>query len=135
MSQGMQTDFLKESQKTVAIKFPETGRPTFFRSSYNPKTWQNMIAEAHLNRNIQAIFVSEDSEEGQAILQGTDPSDITAEFLMGLEEDNLRDMAKKYGISAKATSAKKSVALKILAAIAEGIKPNAKNADNTNQQA
>jgi hypothetical protein len=125
MTQGMTTDYKQESLHTVAIKFPATGKPSFLRSSYNEKTWQFMVLRAHNDKSINAYFVMDDTEEGQAILQGTDTSDISPEFLVGLDEPVLREMADRYEIKHTAKNNKKAIALKIMAAIADGVKPKA----------
>lgn len=125
MPSGMTTDYKKEALHTVALKFPATGRPMMFQTSYPPNTWRNMVSHAHRNANtVQAIFVMDTSEEGQQILQGTDPSDITPDFLIGLGEVRIREMAERYGVKYTAKSTIKSIALKIMAAIDDGVKPS-----------
>jgi hypothetical protein len=121
--QGMTTDYTVESQHTVAIKFPETKRPPMLKSSYPPNTWRNIVSHAHRDRTIQAHFVMDDSDEGRMMLQGTDPSDITTEFLLGMEEVDLREMADIYSVKHTTKNNKKAIALKIMAAIADGVQP------------
>jgi len=123
MPQGMQSDYKKESQETVAIKYPKTKKPTLLRSSYNPMTWNFMVMRAMQHPEIGAEFVSIDSEEGQAILQGTDPSDLTPEFLLGMDDLALRELADRYAITLTTKNTKKAIALKIRAAIEDGVKP------------
>jgi hypothetical protein len=124
MPNGMTTDYRLESLSIVALKFPVTGRPMMLRSSYPIGTWRNIVSHAKRNAvTVQALFIQEDSEEGQAILLGTDSSDITPEFLQGLDDENLREMASRYEVKLNGKNNKKAIALKIMAAIADGVKP------------
>ena len=123
MPQGMQSDYKKESQETVAIRYPKTKKPTLFRSSYNPQTWNFMVMRAMQHPELGCEFVTMDSDEGQAILQGTDPSDLTPEFLLGMDDSALRELAERYSVTLTSKNTKKAIALKIRAAIEDGVKP------------
>lgn len=124
-SKGMTKDYVEESKHTVAMKFPNTQRPMMRRTSYSPKFWNMMVMRAHLDLDIAAVFVMDNTEEGQAILHNTDLSEITQELLLSLSESDLLDMAELFGV--KTTSKNpKVIALKILAAKEEGVKPKQK---------
>lgn len=119
----MPEDYAALASRTVAIKFPDTGRPMLLRSSYDEKTWDFMITQARLDRNTLSKLVRDDSPEGQEILMGTDPSLITAETLMKLGEIKIRALAERYGVKTTTKNSVKSIALKILSAIADGVRP------------
>lgn len=123
-SNAMKTDYEAIAKEVVAIQFPLSGRPPLLRSSYytesNPKQWTFLVKEAFNNRGLGAVLVKESSEEGKAILNGTHPKDLTADYLMGLEEDSLKELAKTYKIRVTGKSTQKSIILGILRAVEEG---------------
>lgn len=134
MPQGMPTAYTEESLHIVAMKFPNTGKPSFLQSSYPAKTWNMMILRAKLHPEIGGgpQFIMDDSEEGQAIIMGTDPADLTLESLVGMDGDVLLELAGRYGVkNVTAKTKKPAVAFKILSAIAEGVKPSPANATTT----
>jgi hypothetical protein len=113
METGMQSDYYKEAGETVAID-PRNGRPMFIRSGYPFAMWHKMVTAACLNKNLQHCrLIKEDSEEGQKIINGTLPHDLTLEFLLGLKAEALAAMAKVHGVDPKGKP--KVVAYKIMA--------------------
>jgi hypothetical protein len=118
---GMQTDFIEESKHTVAIVF-SNGRPPLYRMDYPEKFWVQVVAQTSLSKSLNhARMVMDDTDEGQAVINGSRPSSITKEFLLGLEIGQLRRMAVAYGESGAGKAL--PMALKILTAIEEGRKP------------
>jgi hypothetical protein len=128
---GMTTDFIQESLHTVAITFPQSKAPSMLRASYDPKTWTNIIRGAHSSSNkTHPYFVMDDTDEGQAILLGTNPSDLTKESLVGLETAQLHELARRYKVEFHHRNKKEAIAFKILAAVAEGVIPETVKADS-----
>lgn len=121
MSEGMTTDFIEEAKHTVAIVYTN-GRPPMLQSSYSAEFWQQVVAQATLSKNMKHCrMVMDDTEEGQAIIDGTAPQDVTLEYLMGISIGQIRQMAVRYQVSG--AGKQKAIALKILAAIQDGVKP------------
>jgi DNA-binding Xre family transcriptional regulator len=136
ISGGMQNNEIK-AQHCVAIRFA-SGKPSLLKSSYPWESWKWMIHRAIEAKDIDAKLIMDDTDEGKAIVDGTDLSALTEEYLLGLDapgEDNqIRALAAKFGIELKPVSQidpgrfkgyKASIALKICAAIKEGVKPAA----------
>lgn len=122
--QGMQTDYREEALHCVSMK-PENGKPMLLKSSYPFAVWHMMVMGAKLQPNSAKVrFIMDDTEEGQGIVQGTDLSDLTPEYLVALDEGELRLLAKRFKVEIKGTKFNPKVtALKIMTAIAEGAKP------------
>lgn len=128
--EGME-DFRKVAAKTVAIKY-KSGKPMLLRSDYpisllnqgvSIPMWELMVKRVLDEPKLGGTCVMEDSEEGQAILNGTPTASVTQEFLLGLGDKRLREFAELYGVKTSEKNSTKSVALKILSAIADGAKP------------
>jgi hypothetical protein len=121
MSEGMATDFIEEAKHTVAIVYTN-GRPSMFQTSYSAEFWTQVVAQATLSKNMKHCrMVMDDTPEGQAIINGTAPQDVSLEYLMGLDIGKIRQVAVQYGVSG--AGKQKPIALKILAAIADGVVP------------
>ena len=128
--EGME-DFRKVAANTVAIKY-KSGKPMLLRSDYPTSLlnqgvsipmWDLMVKRVLDEPKIGGICISEDSEEGQEILNGTPTQSVTQEFLLGLGDKRLREFAELYGVKVNERNSTKSVALKVLSAIADGAKP------------
>lgn len=119
--EGMMKDYSQESAEIVAISF-ENGRPTIYRASYSPEYWVQVVTHCKLSSDMKhARFVRDDSEDGQAIINGTAAQDITMSYLLGISAKQLEQMAESYGVGA--TGARKAVAFRILSAVADKVKP------------
>jgi len=119
MSGKMEKDYAKLAPQIVAIKFPETGRPSLLKASYPLRDWIFLVCGADLGKNIHPRFIFEDSPEGQDILMGTPADDVTLEFLVGLSDEMLRAKAAQHGVKTSPKQAKKVIAFNILAALEE----------------
>jgi hypothetical protein len=131
MKEGME-NHEEEAKHAVAIRyeaFPSGRRPPdqIRSSGVSAIQWQWMVHRALTAKDIHCRIIMDNTEEGRAILNGTDLSNITSEFLMGLdpegEDTKLREMAKRFGVNPKVGMKKKVIVLKVLAAKEEGIKP------------
>ena len=124
----------EEAKHAVAIRydaFPSGRRPPdqLRSGGVSAEQWQWMVHRALTAKDIHCRLIMDNTEEGRAILNGTDLSNITSEFLMGLDDPDddtkLREMAKRFGLTIKAGTKKKVIVLRILAAKEEGVKPAA----------
>ena len=138
-TEGME-DFRKLAAKAVAITYPKSKKPPLLRADYvvnqfgdngfNCTQWELLVKRILDEPKTGGVVVYEDTEEGQAFLDGTPTSSITYEFLMGLvdkdgDESRLRDFARLYEVKITDKQIPKVISLKILAAIADGAKPKA----------
>jgi hypothetical protein len=132
LKDGME-DHREEARKAVAIRydpFPSGRRaPDMIRSSgVSEEQWVWMVHRAITAPDIHCRLIMADSEEGKAIINGTDLSNITNEFLLGLDppddDTKLRDMAKRFKLDVKPGTKKKVTVLRILTEIEKGAKPS-----------
>ena len=127
MQNAMTTDYFKLASTVVAITFPMTERPPLLRSSYQSgpeeKQWPMMVKEAYKNRDIGAVLVQEDSEEGRAIVNGTVPKDLTESYLSTLDLSSLKNLANQYKVKVSGRSTTKTIIHGILSAAGEGVRP------------
>jgi hypothetical protein len=132
MKEGMQ-NHQEEAKHAVAIRydaFPSGRRPPdqIRSGGVSMEQWTWMVHRALTAKDIHCRLIMDNTEEGKAILNGTDLSNITSEFLMGLdpvdEDTKLREMAKRFGLTIKPGTKKKVIVLRILAAKEEGTKPS-----------
>jgi hypothetical protein len=137
---GME-DFRKTSLKAVAIKYPKTNKPMILRSDYQqgpmslqdplvPSMWELMVKRILDDPKANGVVITEDSEEGQAILNGTPLVSVTKEFLLGLvgkdgDLARLREYASLYDVKFNEKTSANAIAFKVLAAVADGVKPKA----------
>lgn len=123
-SAHMQVDFEALAKTVVAITYPVSGRPTMLQSSYHFTQWPWMVKAAFKNMNgLGARLIYADSDEGQAILNEIPTENLTLEYLVGLDDGVLRGLAEGYGVKPNGRSTKKSIALGILKANMEGVRP------------
>ena len=134
ISRGMENNEEK-AKHCVAIRFA-SNKPSLLRSSYAWEFWKWAVHRAIQAKDIDARLIMDDTDEGKANLDGTDLSAFTEEYLLGLdgpgEDTHIRALAARFGIELKPASQvgsakgyKASIALKICAAIKEGVKPAA----------
>jgi hypothetical protein len=127
------------AQHCVAIRFA-SGKPSLLKSSYplDGEFWKWVVHRTIEEKDIDAKLIMDDTDEGKAILDGTDLSAFSEEYLLGMDEPGedmkLRALAARFGVEVKPASQvapdrfkgyKASIALKICAAIKEGVKPTA----------
>lgn len=105
------------SKDIVAIRYPRTGKPDLLKSSYNDNMWAKLVVGADLQHNTGAMLIHADTPEGQAVLRGTPPVNMTDSFLMGLSDQDFADICAQYKV--KILKNKKATVLNVLAAIEE----------------
>lgn len=134
LKDGME-DHREEARKAVAIRydaFPSGKRPAdqIRSSGVSEEFWVWQVHAALTQKGLQGHcrLVMADSEEGKAIINGTDLANITNEFLLGLDpaddDTKLRDMAKRFKLDVKPGTKKKVTVLRILTEIEKGVKPS-----------
>lgn len=113
----MPYDPVQFSKDIVAIRYPRTGKPDLLQSSYDPNLWSKLCVGADMGRNVHAEFILRDTPEGQAVLRGTPPENMTDAYLMGLSDEDFKTVCDQYKV--KAGKSKKVAVLSLMAAIEE----------------
>jgi hypothetical protein len=128
-NKGMQKDYIEDARQTIAIVF-DNGNPPLRRSDYpmeqvgldgrpKPWIWHRMVMRVAKNPQEGGRLIKENTPEGRAFLAGVTFGEITQEYLMGLNEDDLATIAKRFGVKPSAKA--KVTILGILKAKEEGV--------------